>query len=51
MALGSFFKSVEIALQDYHVLIAAALVAACISIYIMLDAHRGKKKRPRHRWK
>ena len=28
-----------------------AVLAVIISIFLVIDAHRNKKKRPRHRWK
>ena len=39
------------AVLDSPVLILMAALGICISIFIVIDAHRCKKKRPRHRWK
>jgi hypothetical protein len=32
-------------------LIGLAALAVCLSIFLVIDAHRNKKKRARHRWK
>jgi hypothetical protein len=51
MDFETFFKSVKDACLDAPVLIGVIVLGICISIFIMVDAHRIKKKRSRHRWK
>lgn len=51
MDLGTLFKSVGDAVSGHLLLIALAALAVIVSIFIMCDAHRCKKKRARHRWK
>lgn len=45
------FQSVKDALQSSTGLIVLAAVALVITIFLIVDAHKGKKKRARHRWK
>lgn len=45
------FSSIKDVVQDSPVLILVAALGVCVSIFIIIDAHRCKKKRPRHRWK
>jgi hypothetical protein len=51
MDLKAMWQSVTGFFHGYPVLIVAIVLAAVVSIIIMVDAHHGKKKRSRHRWK
>jgi len=51
MDLATFFKSVGDVISGHLLLIALGALAVIVSIIIMCDAHRNKKKRARHRWK
>ncbi len=51
MYFADFFKSVGQACSAHPLLIALGTLAVAVSLFIMFDAHRLKKKRARHRWK
>jgi len=44
-------QSVREACQNSPILIIVVVVGLCVSIFIIIDAHRNKKRRARHRWK
>jgi hypothetical protein len=44
-------KSVKEICRNSPILVVVILLACCVSVFIMIDAHRSKKKRSRHRWK
>src|SRR5205823_209514 len=45
----NFFSSVKDVAQSTPVLVALAILAVCVTVYLMVDAQRCRKKRPRHR--
>lgn len=51
MEFKVLFESIKDAWQNSPVLISLAALGFCIFAFIIVDAHRNKKKRARHRWK
>ena len=51
MDFAAQFKQMIQACADHPLLVALGALAVIVSIYVMVDAHRNKKKRARHRWK
>ncbi|MDB6067707.1 MAG: hypothetical protein JWR26_3915 [Pedosphaera sp.] len=51
MDFKTLFHSVKEACQNAPVLIILVVLGICVSIFIMIDAHRTRKKRSRNRWK
>jgi hypothetical protein len=51
MDIELILKSIKQACHDTPALIVVGLLVVGISIYLMVDAHRCKKGRPRHRGK
>jgi len=51
MDFKQMFQSVVEACQKLPVLIGLVALAFGITVFVVVDAHRNKKKRSRHRWK
>jgi hypothetical protein len=49
MDFALLIKSVREACQNHLVLVTLAMLGICVFVFIIFDAHRCKKKRPRHR--
>jgi len=44
-------KSVKETCQNSPVLVVVIVLVVCVFMFIIIDAHRCKKSRSRHRWK
>jgi len=51
MDIGRLVHSLKQAWQDSPVLVLIIALGVCVTIFIIIDAHRSKKRRSRKRWK
>jgi hypothetical protein len=51
MDMAGFFRWAGHAFSGHALLVVLLVLAVMVSLFIMYDAHKHKKKRARHRWK